>query len=40
VPVAGRLHTTPAPDDLAATRQQARKLFDELLKSEDRAVFS
>ena len=32
------LPTTPAPDDLAVTRQQAKELFDELLKTEDRAV--
>ncbi len=29
---------TPAPDDLAVTRQQAKKLFDELLRREDPAV--
>jgi hypothetical protein len=26
------------PDDLAVTRRQAKKLFDELLPTEDRAV--
>jgi hypothetical protein len=29
---------TPDRDDLAVARQKARKLFDELLESEDRAV--
>jgi transcriptional regulator with XRE-family HTH domain len=38
VPIADLLPMTPAPDDLTVTRQQARKLFDELLESEDRAV--
>jgi hypothetical protein len=38
VPVAGLLPTTPAPDDLAVTRQQAKRLFDELLKTDDQAV--
>jgi transcriptional regulator with XRE-family HTH domain len=37
-PLADLLPTTPAVDDLAATRQQAKKLFDELVRSEDRAV--
>ena len=32
VPVADLLPTTPALDDLAVTRQQAKKLFDELLR--------
>jgi hypothetical protein len=36
VPVADLLLTTPAPDDLAVTRQRARRLFDGLLRSEDR----
>src|SRR5689334_17907877 len=36
MPVAGLLPTTPASDDLAVTRQRAKKLFDELLKTEDR----
>jgi transcriptional regulator with XRE-family HTH domain len=40
IPVPDLVATTPAPDALAVTRQQAGKLFDELLKSEDRAVFS
>jgi hypothetical protein len=35
---AGLLPTTPEPDDLAVTRQQARKLFDGLLRSEGWAV--
>lgn len=38
VPVADLLPTTPDLDDLAVTRRQAKKLFDELLESEDRAV--
>jgi len=38
VPIADLLPTTPVLDDLAVTRQQARKLFDSLLESEDRAV--
>jgi transcriptional regulator with XRE-family HTH domain len=36
VPVADRLPTAPEVDDLAVTRRQARKLFDELGGSEDR----
>ncbi len=38
VPVADLLPTTADLDDLAVTRKQAKKLFDELLQSEDRAV--
>jgi hypothetical protein len=38
VPVADLLPTTSDPDDLDVTRRQARKLFDELVGSEDRAV--
>src|SRR4051794_2809464 len=38
VPVAELLPTTPGPDDLTVTRQQAKRLFEELLRSEDRAV--
>ena len=39
VPIADLLPTaTPAPDELAATRRQAKKLFDSLLQTEDRAV--
>lgn len=38
VPVADLLPTTPAPDELTVTRQQAKKLFDSLLQTEDRAV--
>lgn len=38
VPVADLLPTTPPPDDLAVTRRQAKKLFDGLLETEDRAV--
>jgi hypothetical protein len=38
VPVADLLPTGPEVDDLAVTRRQARKLFDELLESEDRSV--
>jgi transcriptional regulator with XRE-family HTH domain len=38
VAVADLLPTAPAPDDLAAARQQARRLFDGLLRTEDRAV--
>lgn len=37
VAVAELLPTTAA-DDLAVTRQQAKRLFDELLRKEDRAV--
>ncbi len=37
VAVADLLPTTAA-DDLAVTRQQAKKLFDELLRRDDRAV--
>jgi transcriptional regulator with XRE-family HTH domain len=32
------LPTKSKPDELAVTRQQAKKLFEELLKSDDRAV--
>ena len=38
VPVADLLPMTPPADDLAVTRQQAKKLFDGLVQSEDRAV--
>jgi hypothetical protein len=38
VPVADLLPISPVVDDLAATRKQGKKLFDELLESEDRAV--
>jgi transcriptional regulator with XRE-family HTH domain len=38
VSVAHLLPTTPALDDLAVTRRQAKKLFDALLETEDRAV--
>src|SRR5215216_1649622 len=38
VPVADLLPTTPDMDDLAVTRQRAKKLFDELLRKDDRAV--
>jgi transcriptional regulator with XRE-family HTH domain len=38
IPLADMLPTTPHLDELAVTRQQARKLFEELLRSEDRAV--
>jgi hypothetical protein len=38
VPVADLLPTSPLADDLAATRKHAKKLFDELLESKDRAV--
>jgi transcriptional regulator with XRE-family HTH domain len=39
VPIADLLPTTtPAPNDLAVTRQQATRLFDSLLQTEDRAV--
>jgi transcriptional regulator with XRE-family HTH domain len=37
VPVADLLPTAPDLDDRAVTRRQARKLFDELAGSEDRA---
>jgi hypothetical protein len=36
--MADLLPTTPDLDDLAVTRQQAKKLFDELLETDDRAV--
>jgi transcriptional regulator with XRE-family HTH domain len=38
VPVADLLPTTPVQDDLTVTREQARRLFEGLLQSEDRAV--
>ena len=38
VPIADLLPTTPGPDELTVTRQQAKRLFDSLLRSEDRAV--
>jgi transcriptional regulator with XRE-family HTH domain len=38
VQIADLLPMTPGHDDLEVTRKQARKLFDELLRSEDRAV--
>jgi transcriptional regulator with XRE-family HTH domain len=38
VPVADLLPTTPGVDDLAASRQRAKKPFDELLRTDDRAV--
>ena len=38
VPVADSLPTTPVLDDLAVTRQQAKKLFEDLLRREDPAV--
>ena len=38
VAVADLLPTTAVQDDLAVTRQQAKKLFDALLRTEDRAV--
>jgi hypothetical protein len=39
VPIADLLPTTTlALDDLAVTRQQAKRLFDILLRSDDRAV--
>ena len=38
VPVADLLPMAPDIDDLAVTRRQAKKLFDELLQREDRAV--
>src|SRR3954464_6084803 len=40
VPVAELLPTGPAPEDLAVIRQQAQRLFDSLLESEDRAVLT
>jgi hypothetical protein len=39
MPEPDRLPTTPGPDDASVARQQARRLLDELLKSEDRPVF-
>src|SRR5947209_13239880 len=38
VPVADLLPTTPDVDDLTVSRQRAKKLFDELLRTDDRAV--
>jgi transcriptional regulator with XRE-family HTH domain len=38
VPVADLLPMTPPLDELAFSRQQAKKLFDKLLQTEDRAV--
>ena len=38
VQIADLLPMTPGLDDLEVTRKQAKKLFDELLRSEDRAV--
>jgi hypothetical protein len=36
--VAALLPTAPVLDDLAVTRQQAKRLFNGLLQSDDRAV--
>lgn len=38
VPVADLLPALPIQDELTVSRQQARKLFEALLQSEDRAV--
>jgi transcriptional regulator with XRE-family HTH domain len=38
VPLAELLPTTPILDDLAVARQRAKKLFDDLLRTDDRAV--
>ena len=38
VPVADLLPKTEVADDLAVTRQQAKKLFDGLLQTDDRAI--
>jgi transcriptional regulator with XRE-family HTH domain len=38
VPISDLLPTTPSLDDLTVTRTQAKKMFDELLRSDDRAV--
>ncbi len=38
VPIADLLTTTAAPDDLGVTRQRAKKLFDAVVQTEDRAV--
>jgi hypothetical protein len=38
IPVADLLPTTADVDDLVVTRQRAKKLFDELLRKDDRAV--
>src|ERR1700690_3677315 len=38
VPMADLLPMTPDLDDLAVTKQQAKKLFDELVQRGDRAV--
>jgi transcriptional regulator with XRE-family HTH domain len=38
VPVADLLPTAPVVGDLAVTRQQAKKLFDGLVQTKDRAV--
>jgi hypothetical protein len=40
VPVADLLPTTPEVHGLVVTWQRGERLFAELLKSEDRAVFS
>src|SRR5947209_20411074 len=38
VPVADLLPMTPDKDDLAVTRQQAKRLFDDLVRRDDPAV--
>lgn len=38
VPVADLLPTRPETDDLAASRQRVKKLFDDLIRREDRAA--
>lgn len=38
VPIADLLPTGPGLEELDVTRKQAKKLFDELLRSEDKAV--
>lgn len=38
VPIADLLPTSPESDDLEVTRRQARKLFDDLVRRDDRAL--
>jgi transcriptional regulator with XRE-family HTH domain len=38
VSMADMLPMSPHPDDIAVTRKQAKKLFEELMQSDDRAV--
>jgi transcriptional regulator with XRE-family HTH domain len=38
IPMSELLPATPGSDDLTATKHRAKKLFDELLRTDDRAV--